>query len=96
MAVNQANPEESAVARLTAGIDPLAYRDILTRCLSGTLSPAAALTQLFSELHDVATIRAAIDEITSRAASLSRATDSLLRDRVDELTQLVIENERTS
>ena len=31
--------------------------------------------------------------MTQRAASLSRATDSLLRDRVDDLTQLVIENE---
>jgi len=86
------DPEEGAVARLTAGIEQPS-RDILTRCLSGRLSPAVALMQLLIETEDAAQVRATVDEITSRAASLSRATDSLLRDRVDDLTQLVVENE---
>lgn len=38
-------------------------------------------------------MRVIIDDVTRRAASLSRATDSLLRDRVDDLTQLMVETE---
>lgn len=87
------DPESSAVERLTAGIEPPANRDILKRCLSGSLSPAVALMQLLIETEDAAMVRAAVDDVTQRAASLSRATDSLLRDRVDDLTQLVVENE---
>jgi ubiquinone/menaquinone biosynthesis C-methylase UbiE len=87
------DPELGAVERLTAGIEPVAHRDILVRCLSGTLSPAVALMQLLIETEDASAVRAAVDEVTRRAASLSRATDSLLRDRVDDLTQLVVENE---
>jgi len=86
------DPEEGALARLTAGIEQPS-RDILARCLSGRLSPAVALMQLLIETEDASQVRATVDEITSRAASLSRATDSLLRDRVDDLTQLVVENE---
>src|SRR4029079_11566377 len=82
-----------AVERLTAGIEPPANRDIFKRCLSGSLSPAVALMQLLIETEDAAQVRAAVDDVTQRAASLSRATDSLLRDRVDDLTQLVVENE---
>ena len=85
--------ETGAVDRLTAGIQPVEQRDILRKCLSGTVSPAVALMQLLIETEDAAQVRAAVDEVTRRAASLSRATDSLLRDRVDDLTQLVIENE---
>ncbi len=87
------DPESGAVERLTAGIEPPANRDILKRCLSGSLSPAVALMQLLIETEDAAEVRAAVDDVTQRAASLSRATDSLLRDRVDDLTQLVVENE---
>jgi len=87
------DPESGAVERLTAGIEPPANRDILKRCLSGSLSPAVALMQLLIETEDAAEVRAAVDDVTQRAASLSRASDSLLRDRVDDLTQLVIENE---
>lgn len=87
------DPESGAVDRLTSGIEPVASRDILRRCLSGSLSPAVALMQLLIETEDVSAVRAAVDDVTQRAASLSRATDSLLRDRVDDLTQLVIENE---
>jgi len=63
------------------------------RCLSGTLSSSVALVLLLRETRDAATVRATIDEVTRRAASISRATDSLLRDRVDDLTQLVVDNE---
>lgn len=87
------DPELGAVERLTAGIEPAAHREILVRCLSGALSPAVALMQLLIETEDASAVRAAVDEVTRRAASVSRATDSLLRDRVDDLTQLVVENE---
>lgn len=85
--------ETSAVLRLTTGIEPSAHREILMRCLSGALSPAMALMQLLIETEDAAVVRATVDDVTLRAASLSRATDSLLRDRVDDLTQLMVENE---
>ena len=87
------NGESEAVHRLTSGIEVPAHREILVRCLSGTASPAVTLMQLIIETEDAAQVRSMIDEVTMRAASLSRATDSLLRDRVDELTQLVVENE---
>ena len=83
-----------AVDRLTAGIEELAHRETMIRCLSGDLSPTAALRQLSGMIGNPAVVRAIVDEVTRRAASISRATDSLLRDRVDELTQLVVENER--
>jgi len=85
--------ESTAVERLTAGIGSESHRDILRRCLSGTLSPAVALMQLLIDTRDAGEVRAAVDDVTSRAAALSRATDNLLRDRVDDLTQLVVENE---
>ena len=87
------NGESEAVHRLTAGIDLPANREILVRCLTGAVSPAVALMQLIIETEDSGQVRAMVDEVTMRAASVSRATDSLLRDRVDELTQLVVENE---
>ena len=86
-------PAVAAVERLTHGIEPSSQRDILVRCLSGTLSPAVALMQLLIETEDATEVRAVVDEVTRRAASLSRAGDSLVRDRVDDLTQLVVENE---
>lgn len=82
-----------AVLRLTAGMEPPEQRDIVVRCLSGSLSPAVALMRLLIETEDAATVRATVDEVTRRAARISRATDSLLRDRVDDLTQLLVENE---
>ena len=84
---------EGAVQRLTKGIEPQKHRDILMRCLSGNLSPAVALMQLLIDTEDAAAVRATVDEVTIRAAVLSRSGDSLLRDRVDELTQLMVENE---
>lgn len=84
---------EGVVRRLTSGIEPPAHRDILTQCLSGSVSPAVALMRLLIDSEDAAAVRATVDEITVRAAALSRGTDNLLRDRVDELTQLMVENE---
>lgn len=86
--------ESSAVARLTSGIEEPTHREIVVRCLSGDISPAVALTQLLLETGDRAAVRAVVDDVTRRAASVSRATDSLVRDRVDELTQLMIDNEQ--
>lgn len=85
--------DSGVVRRLTSGIDSPRHREILVRCLSGALSPAVALMQLLIETEDAAVVRATIDEVTRRAASVSRSSDSLLRDRVDDLTQLVVENE---
>ncbi len=84
---------DGAVRRLTTGIEPLEHREILVRCLSGSLSPAVALMQLLIDTEDASVVRSIVNEIGERAAAVSRATDSLLRDKVDDLTQLMVENE---
>lgn len=76
--------------RLVQGLDDDAVRDILVHCLEGSISSSAALMQLLVETRDPAVVRAAVDDVTRRAATLSRSGDSLLRDRVDDLTQLVV------
>ena len=43
------------------------------------------------EVEGASTVRAAIDDVTRRAATLSRAGDTMVRDRVDELTQIFVE-----
>lgn len=91
--IADAESTESGVRRLTVGIEPAEHREILMRCLSGSVSPAVALMRLLIDTEDAAAVRATVDEITMRAAVLSRAGDSLIRDRVDELTQLMVENE---
>ncbi len=88
-----AHDETAPINRLVAGVGTSAHQETLRRCLSGVSSPAVALMQLLIETEDAASVRAIVDTVTSRAATLSRATDSLLRDRVDELTQLLVENE---
>ncbi len=88
-----ADPIDGAVLRLTAGMGPESHRQILARCLSGSLSPAVALMQLLIDTENAAAVRATIDELALRVANVSRATDSLVRDRVDDLTQLMVENE---
>ena len=93
LARREADRAYGAVLRLTEGMEPPEQRDILVRCLSGALSPAVALMRLLIETEDAAAVRATVDEVTRRAARISRATDSLLRDRVDDLTQLLVENE---
>ncbi|MEO5589427.1 MAG: class I SAM-dependent methyltransferase [Gemmatimonadaceae bacterium] len=84
---------DPAISRLTRGIEPPELRAIMMHCLDGSVSPAVTLMKLLIETEDASATRAAVDEVTQRAATLSRATDSLLRDRVDDLTQMVIENE---
>ncbi len=37
-------------------------------------------------------MRTAIDDVTHRAATISRASDMLVHDRVDELTQVFVEH----
>lgn len=85
--------ESEAVKRLVHGIEDAAMREILVRCLEGSISPSIALMQMLIETEDAVVVRAAVDDVTRRAATLSRSGDSLVRDRVDDLTQLVVENE---
>jgi SAM-dependent methyltransferase len=83
-----------AVDRLIAGVGEREHQAILARCLSGSISPAVALMLLLTATEDLAAVRSLVDEVTQRAAFVSRSTDSLLRDRVDDLTQLLVENEQ--
>ena len=85
--------EADAVSRLVRGLGDEGQRETLARCLSGTISPAVTLKELLASSGDAAQVRAMVDEVTGRAASMSRSTDSLLRDRVDELTELLVEIE---
>jgi ubiquinone/menaquinone biosynthesis C-methylase UbiE len=91
--MTRAGLESEAVKRLVKGVDDSAVRGILVQCLDGSISPSVALMKLLIETEDAITVRAAVDEVTQRAATLSRSGDNLLRDRVDDLTQLVVENE---
>lgn len=92
--MTRAGLESEAVKRLLHGINDVAVRDILAKCLDGSISPSVALMQMLIETEDAAVVRAAVDDVTRRAAAVSRSGDSLLRDRVDDLTQLVVENEQ--
>ncbi len=85
--------ESEAVKRLLRGVEDNDVRDILVRCLNGTISASVALMQLLIHTEDAVAVRGAVDEVTRCAAFLSRSGDNLLRDRVDDLTQLVVENE---
>ena len=83
--------EVEAINRLTDGVQPVAVRAILVQCLTGEVAPSAAIARMLSE-ESPATVRAAIDNVTHRAATISRASDMLVHDRVDELTQVFVEN----
>jgi len=82
--------EAEAISRLTDGLQPPAIRAILVQCLIGGLAPSAAISSML-EVDSPSTVRAAIDDVTHRAATLSRAGDTMVRDRVDELTQIFVE-----
>lgn len=82
--------EAEAISRLTDGLQPPVVRAILVQCLIGELAPSAAISRML-EVDNPSTVRAAIDDVTRRAATLSRAGDTMVRDRVDELTQIFIE-----
>lgn len=87
--------ERAAAVRLTSGIYPETARLVLERCLSGDLPPSLALRELFEMMAQPEHVRSLVDQVTNRAAVLSRAGDRLLQDRVDELTQLVVEPDTT-
>jgi len=82
--------EAEAVSRLTDGVQQSAIRAILVQCLAGYLAPSTAISRMLA-VGGAATVRAAIDDVTHRAATVSRASDRLVRDRVDELTQVFME-----
>ncbi len=84
--------EEEAVIRLTSEIQPPAVQNIVSGCLRGDTSPASALRALV-HAGDLELARHVIDQVTHRAATISRAGDNLVRDRADELTQLFVEKE---
>ena len=81
------------VERLVAGVEPPSFRPILARCLAGTVSPQVALMQMICESESAAAVRAAVDEVTARTDADSRATDSIVRDRVDDLTRILVDHE---
>lgn len=82
--------EAEAINRLTDGVQPPEIRAILVQCLAGEVAPSTGITRMLAE-RGVATVRAAIDDVTHRAATVSRASDMLVHDRVDELTQVFVE-----
>jgi hypothetical protein len=83
--------EAQAINRLTDGVQPAVMRAILVRCLAGEVAPSAAISRMLAEGAPYV-VRAAIDEVTRRAATISRASDMLVHDRVDELTQVFVEH----
>lgn len=85
--------EAQAIDRLTGSVNPREARAVLARCLSGDLAPAAALAQLLHVTGSASAVRDVVDEVTRNAAIASRAGDRLLQDRVDELTQVVLDPE---
>jgi hypothetical protein len=82
--------EAEAITRLTDGVKPPAMRAILVQCLAGEVAPSVAISRMIA-VDGAVTARAAIDDVTHRAATLSRASDRLVQDRVDELTQVFVE-----
>ena len=83
--------EAEAINRLTDGVQPGEVRAILVQCLAGEVAPSTAIARMIAE-SGAATVRAAIDDVTHRAATTSRASDMLVHDRVDELTQVFVEH----
>ena len=83
--------EAEAINRLTDGVKSPKIRAILVQCLTGEATPSTAIARMIAA-SDAATVRAAIDDVTHRAATISRASDMLVHDRVDELTQVFVEH----
>ncbi len=83
--------EAEAINRLTDGVQPPEVRAILVQCLAGEVAPSTAIARMIAK-GGAATVRAAIDDVTQRAATISRASDMLVHDRVDELTQVFVEH----
>jgi hypothetical protein len=83
--------EAEAINRLTDGVQPSEVRAILVQCLAGEVAPSTAIARMIAQ-SGAAVVRAAIDDVTHRAATISRASDMLVHDRVDELTQVFVEH----
>jgi len=83
--------EAEAINRLTDSVQPSEVRAILVQCLAGEVAPSTAIARMIA-VSGAATVRAAIDDVTHRAATISRASDMLVHDRVDELTQVFVEH----
>jgi hypothetical protein len=83
--------EAEAINRVTDSVRPPEVRAILVQCLAGEVAPSTAIARMIAE-SGAATVRAAIDDVTHRAATSSRASDMLVQDRVDELTQVFVEH----
>ena len=82
-----------AVHRLVSSVEPEELQPIIARCLAGELSPHVAVMQMLCETESAAVVRLAVDAVTKEADRASRATDAIIRDRVDALTRLVVEHE---
>lgn len=85
--------ESAVVQRLTEGLEPSAVHSVMVRCLGGEISPQLALTQLIAETDNLEAVRQIVDEVTRRADRDSRCSDRMVRDRVDGLTQVLVESE---
>ena len=83
----------AAVARTSRAVSSAALRPIVARYRAGELSAQVALMQMVIACEDAGAVRRAVDEVTAEADEHSRATDAIIRDRVDALTRLVVENE---
>ena len=83
--------EAEAINRLTDGVQPEVMRAILVQCLAGEVAPSRAISRMLAE-GPLSTVRAAIDDVTHRAATIARASNKLVHDRVDELTQVFVED----
>ena len=83
--------EAEAISRLTDGVQPSEVQAILVQCLAGEVAPSTAIARMIAASGAPA-VRAAIDDVTDRAATNSRASDMLVHDRVDELTQVFVEH----
>lgn len=81
------------IARLTDSVTPKEARPVLVRCLAGDIAPATALAELMHVTGSADTVRKVVDTVTRNAAVASRTGDRLLQDRVDELTQVVLDPE---
>lgn len=88
---SRAGLEAEAINRLTDLVRPRSVRAILVQCLAGEIAPSIAIARMLAE-EDASTVRTAIDDVTHRAATISRASDMLVHDRVDELTQIFVED----
>jgi predicted transcriptional regulator len=89
----RAGDEAQAVARLTEGIELPAARAVLARCLSGELASSAAIAQLLYLTGSAAAVHKMVDTVTRNALFESRSGDRLIQDRVDDLTQIVVDPE---